>query len=146
MVPHTKVHFQLEQDEDDYPPVAVESVWATPGQGPGRFVLDNVPFFTRDATLGDEVAVSVAEGGYWFESVVNRSGNSLIRVVFFDTSHRDRVMQDLQALGCSTESLAAHSLVAVNVPEQVPLRTVREYLQGETAADHLDYEEPILRQ
>jgi hypothetical protein len=36
--------------------------------------------------------------------------------------------------------------VAVNVPEQVPLRTVREYLQGEIAADHLDYEEPILRQ
>jgi hypothetical protein len=146
MANHTKVHFRLDQDEDGYPPVAVESVWATPTEVEGRFVLDNVPFFARDATLGDEVITSTGEGGCWFERVVLRSGNSLVRVVFFDVIHQGRVAEELEAFGCSTEGLEAHSLLAVSIPAQISLKTVQTYLRGEAAADHLDYEEPLLRQ
>ena len=81
MADGVKIHFQLEQDEDGYPPVAVESVWAQPAGQTGEYIVDNVPFFTRDATIGDTVRVREDDGNLWFERVVARSTNSLVRVV-----------------------------------------------------------------
>lgn len=68
-----RVHFRLVQDEDGYPPAAVESVWAQPTTKAGEYVLDNVPFFARDATIGDVVAVREEDSHLWFERVVCRS-------------------------------------------------------------------------
>lgn len=146
MVEPVKVHFRLAQDEDGYPPVSVESVWATPTDAPNEFVLDNVPFFVPNATLGDRVSAAAGEGGYWFQEVVQRSDNSLVRIVFFDDAQRQRVTNDLEGMGCSTEYLRAHSILAVDVPASASLVAIQSYLQQEAAADHLDYEEPLLRQ
>ena len=142
----TKVHFQLVQDEDDYPPVAVESVWAQAAPNAGEYVLDNVPFFAREATLGDVVRVREVEGNLFFEKVVRRSDNSLVRVVFFDRTCFEKVNERLISFGCSTEFLSAHSLLAVSIPDNVKLVEVQAYLQSEAHAGSIDYEEPILRQ
>lgn len=48
-----KVTFRLEQDEDDYPPFAVEDLWALATDKPAEFVIDNIPFFVRAVALGD---------------------------------------------------------------------------------------------
>ncbi|MEW6431871.1 MAG: DUF4265 domain-containing protein [Myxococcota bacterium] len=141
-----KVHFQLVQDEDGYPPVSVESVWAQAGTEEGEYLLDNVPFFAREATLGDVVEVREEDGHLWFNKVVHRSQNSLVRVVFFDHGAVERVNERLMTFGCSTEYLKAHHLLAVSIPRTVNLREVQAYLQAEAAAGILDYEEPILRQ
>jgi len=140
-----KVHFKLQQ-AGGYPPVAVESVWATAGNGEEDFVLDNIPFFARDATLGDLVQVQAREGNRWFTSVITPSLNSLVRAVFFDPSHRARVENALQALGCSTEYLSQYTLLAINIPATTDLDGVRSRLEREARSDILDYEEPILRQ
>src|SRR5512140_2416623 len=141
-----KVYFRLVQDEDSYPPAAVESVWAQPSTKAGEFVLDNVPFFAREATIGDVVQVREEDGHLWFEKVVRRSQNSLVRVVFFDRASVERVNERLVNLGCSTEYIKAHNLLAVSIPSTVNLREVQGYLQAEAGAGTLDYEEPILRQ
>src|SRR5690349_21666617 len=93
-----KVHFRLEQDEDGYPPAGVESVWAQKGAKENEYIIDNVPFFARDATLGDTVTVREEEGRLWFERIVHRSGNSLIRVVFFDRNMVQSISDRLSAL------------------------------------------------
>lgn len=141
-----KVNFQLVQDEDSYPPVTVESVWAQPTTKAGEYLLDNIPFFAQEATVGDLVRVHEEDGHLWFESVVVRSQNSLVRVVFFDRASVERVNERLVALGCSTEYLKAHNLLAVSIPDSVNLRDVQGCLQAEARAGILDYEEPILRQ
>ncbi|HWO22056.1 MAG TPA: DUF4265 domain-containing protein [Kofleriaceae bacterium] len=141
-----KVHFRLFQDEDGYPPATVESIWAQPTTKAGEYVLDNVPFFAREATIGDIVAVREEDGHLWFERLVHRSQNSLVRVVFFDRTAVERVNRQLSALECSTEYIEAHNLLAVNIPNTVDLRDVQGYLQSEASAGTLDYEEPILRQ
>ncbi len=41
-----KIVFELQQDEDGYPPVTRESLWATPTDG-GLYRLDNIPFFAH---------------------------------------------------------------------------------------------------
>lgn len=141
-----KVHFRLVQDEDGYPPVAVETLWAERGANAGEYVIDNIPFFARDATIGDTVLVREEEGNHWFERLVRRSQNSLIRVVLFDETCLERVSAHLVAQGCLTEYLRDHSLLAVSIPVTVKLADVQRYLQVEASTGNIDYEEPILRQ
>ncbi|HEL5339990.1 TPA: DUF4265 domain-containing protein [Stenotrophomonas maltophilia] len=141
----TKVFFQLEPDADGYPPVSVESVWATPGKAEREYVIDNIPFFEAEAALGDTIHVQEREGQLWFDRVVSRSENSLIRIVFFDKSCVETVKSQLESLGCSTEYLRQYDLLAVNVPSSANLADVQAYLRSEERAGRIDSEEPILR-
>lgn len=139
-----KINFKLQPDADGYPPVAVESLWANPV---GRaFEIDSIPFFTRDATVGDMVhAVPDQTGALWFDSVEHRSPHSLIRVVFFEPECEPSVIARLKALGCSTEGMQTFKLLAIDVPADVELSDVQDYLRTEASAGHLDFEEALLR-
>jgi hypothetical protein len=141
-----KVYFNLVRDEDGYPPVAVESLWAAPDSKSSGYVIDNVPFFVRDVTIGDTVRVREEDGNHWFDGLVSRSQNSLIRVVFFDRTTVDEISEQLVALGCSTEFLREHNIMAVSVPFSTNLADVQAFLQAEVSAGRVDFEEPILRQ
>jgi hypothetical protein len=141
-----KLFFQLVQDEDGYPPVGVESVWANPGASPGEYVLSNVPFFVRDATIDDIVQAREVDGQLWFDRRVSGSQNSLIRITFHDRACWGRVNEHLCALGCLTEYAGQFNLLAVSIPPTVKLSDVQEYLQAEAGAGNVGYEEPILRQ
>jgi hypothetical protein len=145
-MPLVKIHFRLEQDEDGYPPVAVESLWATPTAAAEQYVIDNVPFFIRDATVGDTVLVRKKDGNCWFDGVLSRSQNSLVRVVFFDRDCVEVLSKQLSAMGCSTEYLREHNLMAINIPGEIALTDVQAYLRAEAETGKIDYEEPILRQ
>lgn len=134
MADGVKIHFQLEQDEDGYPPVASESMWGNPTGQPGEYILDNIPFFTRDATIDDTVHVREEDGILWFERVVAPSTNSLIRVVFFDRGAVQDTCQHLESVGCSIEYIRAYNLLAVNIPASVPLDRVQSYLQDQATA------------
>lgn len=140
-----KINFKLEQDEDGYPPVAVESLWALPGKNTQEFIIDNVPFFACAATYGDTVRVNKIDGGLWFENIASRSENSLIRVTFFDRTSFEHIKSKLEAIGCATEYSKDYNLLAVTIPESASLDHVQKYLEEEIVAGHIDYEEPILR-
>jgi len=143
---HVKIYFRLPSDTDGYPPVSVESVWAKKAIGPNQYTLDNVPFFARTATEGDLVAASESEGRLWFDKIIEKSGNSLIRIVLFDVSRCSEVRKQLLDWGCCSEWSEAHNLIAVNVPPKTELAEVQRYLQEQSKHGYLDYEEPILRQ
>ncbi len=142
---HVKIHFELVPDADGYPPVAVESLWAQPGVAPGEFVIDNIPFFVRDATLGDTVLAREADGDLWFVRVVSRSRHSLVRAIFFDEGAQPRVRRELEEVGCTVEYAAAYKLLSVGVPDPPGTAAVRAVLDREADAGTLGYEEPILR-
>lgn len=146
MSAEVKVHFKLDRDGGGYPPVAVESLWAAPGGSSQEYVIDNIPFFARTATIGDVVRVRREGSEFWFVGLVRRSENSLLRVVFFDLSCVDNIGKDLLEMGCYTEYLHEYRIMAVSVPSEVKLVDVQVYLQLEADAGRIDYEEPILRQ
>ena len=141
-----KVHFKLIQDSDDYPPVGVESVWVQPGGSENEYVVDNVPFFITEATLGDTILVREDTGSRWFETVVRASDNSLVRVVFLDRDCVSAVDARLKALGCTTEYMKEYNILAVNIPAATSLTDLQAYLQIQHRAGRIDYEEPLLRQ
>jgi len=142
---HVKINFSLTQDSDGYPLVAVERVWAIRTSS-GLFVIDNIPFLARDATLGDVVSVREQDGHLWFCEVQVSSGNSLVRVVLFDRSRFDELSRRLEHFGCSAEGFRDGKLVAVNIPRTVVLNSIQEYLQAGSLEGWLDFEEPLLRQ
>lgn len=140
-----KVFFPLMQDEDGYPPAAVESVWAE-RISEGLYRIDNIPFFTRDATLGDVVRTRNEEGNQWFASVQLPSTNTLVRVILSDGRDPNETRQVLLELGCDSELSHLECLFAVNVPSHVRIDSVRAVLDPAVAEGWLEYEEPILRQ
>lgn len=145
MIESRKLSFRIEQDDDDYPPVAVESIWVTPTRD-YLYEVDSIPFFTREATVGDLVRASEdQEGNLWFVNVEQRSTHSLIRIVFFDHDREDSVIEELKALGCGTERMQQFNLLAVDVPGPAPLNKVQEFLEAQSQSGYIDYEEALLR-
>lgn len=140
-----KIFFAIDQDEDGYPPVAVESVWGEEIHK-GQFIIDNIPFFAQQATLGDIVETTLDRGILHYVATIQRSGNSLIRVSCFKDTDPERIRKDLERLGCETEIALAYRLVAVSIPQQISLEVVQRYLSEQAQEGYVDYEEPILRQ
>ena len=140
-----KLSFSVERDEGGYPPVDVESIWVKPVTD-HLYEVDSIPFFTREATVGDVIlAREDASGNLWFQELDQRSTHSLIRVVFFDHDCEDNVIEKLRALGCSTERMQQFNLVAVDVPGNVALEQVQEFLHEQSSDGRIDYEEALLR-
>lgn len=141
-----KIYFRLSQDADGYPPVTIETLWTTPRPGE-QFEIINIPFFIRTVTLGDWITAPVGpDEKRWFGSVVKKSENSLIRVVFFDRRVLDEVAASLKGMGCSTEYSADNNIMAINVPPTTKLAGVRAFLARGVRDGLIDCEEPLLRQ
>jgi hypothetical protein len=137
-----KVIFRLERDEDGYPPVDLEGVWAT-RLGEDEYEVDNIPFFAKVA-LGDVVRTVIRDGEPHFESILKYSGNSLIRVVYYDGTDPTDVRRELERLGAETELNATHRLIAVNVPRGGDVAEIQKFLGIAEQQERLGYEEPIL--
>lgn len=124
---HVKVLFRLEKDEDGYPPEDVESLWGVLRRD--GVELDNIPFFAKGVAVGDMVKVQEApDGALEFEAVVRRGGHSTYRILLLKKRSEDPklTMDELINLGLSVEEDAG--LLAVDVPPDVPLVAIREYL------------------
>lgn len=141
-----KIWFELQQDEDGYPPVGTETVWAI-HRGENQYEIDNIPFFEKEATLGDVVeTVEDSDGLLSYKAMVKRSGNSLIRVVYYDTTDPGQLLKGLKDLGCLTELDKPHHLIAVNVSPEVELESIQAFLRRGLEQGLWGYEEPILMQ
>lgn len=110
-----------------------ETVWATE-TAPGRYRLDNGPFFAYGVSWKDEVEAHPADDGVLeCVRVVSKSGNRTLRVIFNAyTSNDDRaknILRGLRDLGCSYEGMQPR-LVSVNVPPEANLNSVTSFLTG----------------
>jgi Domain of unknown function (DUF4265) len=110
----------------------IETLWAMT-VGPGRFKLDNVPWFAYGLSLGDIVeGVEYAPAMYDFTRVAEPSGNRAIRVMLDEgrgtNSDAGKVLlAGLTDLGCGYEG-ATRRLVGVTIPPSVNLADVADYL------------------
>jgi hypothetical protein len=136
-----KVIFRLQQDENGYPPVGLEGVWAE-RLADGTFKIDNVPFHTYEAACDDIVSAEERDGRLFFTALIQPSGNTLLRVIAYNPSTVPEIRTALIALGCQTE--ATGSLVAVNVPKEVDYVPVFEFLKRGMDEGRWGFEEAVL--
>lgn len=127
--PNAKVLFRVPNEDGTS---EVETLWAT-HLGSDNYKLDNSPFYIYGISWEDIVYAPFCEEEQFptFRSIVEKSGNRTVRVIFNppieEGNQSDRVLQGLVALGCSYEG-ANRTYVSVNIPPNVGLETVRNYL------------------
>lgn len=121
----------------------VETLWAF-DLGADRYKLDNSPFYAYGVSWGDTVFAPRGEheGRPTFHSVLSKSGNRTVRVIFDPPVERgnesDDVLQGLIRLGCDYEG-ANPRYIVVNVPPSVDLSGVVQYLvEREANWEHAD--------
>lgn len=138
--PTAKVLFRVLSADAD--PI-VETLWATP-LGNDQYRLDNSPFYAYGVSWEDVVFAPYdeQEGLPTFLSVVERSGNRTVRILFEPPvepdNSSDQVLQGLVALGCSYEG-ASRRYISVNIPPEVELQQVVSYLTERDAQwEHAD--------
>jgi len=120
--------------EDDQ----VETLWAF-DLGNGRYKLDNTPWYAYGVSTGDVIeAASDETGGFpVFRRVLEKSGYRTVRIVS-DEDFTDELFQSIKDLGCSFEG-ANRRYVAVDVPREVDLNAVTDFLTGKNIRwEHAD--------
>lgn len=138
-----KVIFELEKDEDGYPPADFEGLWARP-LGGGLFQLDNVPFFAKGVACEDVVSAVDVDGELRFQKVVRPSGHATLRLIVYDEEDVSSVKALLEEHGCTIERSHVPGLISVDVPPTVSLDSLRSLLDGGEAHDRWGYEEACL--
>jgi Domain of unknown function (DUF4265) len=138
--PDAKVVFRVPEEDGS---VRVETLWAT-SLGDDQYKIDNSPFYAYGVSWEDVVYAPVdpEDGRPTFLRVVSKSGNRTVRVIFDppvqDGNESDRVLQGLVALGCTYEG-ANRGYMSVNVPPELSLAAVRDYLVEQDAQwEHAD--------
>jgi len=141
----SRIMFPLEKDPDGYPPDNWESLWGEEIE-PGKFRIDNIPFFVRGVSPGDLVAVEERGGDVQFREILTRSDISVVRVFVTDDREVFRLRELLKVMGCKSELSHLSRLFSVEIPGDVSLKKVLDLLSSREQEGLLDYEEASIRQ
>src|SRR5262245_30382014 len=141
---YKKIHFRLEKDEDGYPPDDWESVWAEEVE-PGLYRLDNIPFFIRGVSCGDLISANLVGDELHFGQIVHASGNSVLRVVVSDETAVGDLRTELRAMGCETELCDIPGFISIEVPAEINIQPVLDFLANGEKKEDWEYEEASIR-
>ncbi|MCU1646944.1 MAG: hypothetical protein JWN03_7219 [Nocardia sp.] len=121
-------------DQDGWPPVGAENLWAMPSTEPGVVELDNIPWFVRGVSAGDLIQVCADSAGLLrMTELVAWSGNCTIRVVPSTSEPSEgslrQVIDNFVPLGADGEGLEQFGVVALNVPPDADIPGIKRLLQ-----------------
>lgn len=131
-----KVHVRLAV-EGSWPPVDFEELTAKP-LGDHRYELVSPPAFAKRLAVGDVVRV-VHYGTPeqpWVDSVIDSSGHSTVRVIFFQKAGRepeDHLRRELDRMGVQIHETSFRGMIALDIPGEVNYDSVSAILkEGES--------------
>lgn len=140
------MRFRLQRDDNGWPPVESEGVWAKPCGGT-EYELDNVPWFARSVAFGDRVRAEPDDDGVlWVEERLLWSGRYTVRVIpQGDEPAREqlqRIIEAFSALGAACEGgLPAFQIVALDIPPTARLAEIKSLLVEGEAQGRWGFEE-----
>ena len=132
---------------DGYPPVSMESIWAEVTEE-GYLKVNNIPFYSKEISLGDIVSGIQTEENYLlYDKTIIHSKNSTLRIVFFNENQKfkDKILTKLIDLGCEYEAFNVN-FYAINIPIQVDIEEIYNFLDEFVETDDLDYDTGYLAQ
>ena len=139
-----KIFVKLAKDEDDYPPVEWEELWAV-SLGDGKYRIDNVPFYALGISSGDSVVAVSRDEKLVVTEVVGTDGHSTLRIVVHDKSMTERIRDELKSAGCATELSNVPGFFSVDVPPHVDYSAISKLLSIYEEQEKIGYEESALR-
>jgi hypothetical protein len=141
---YKKIVFELEQDENGYPPDRWESLWAVETE-PGLYRVDNIPFFVKGISSEDLVTAKSDDEELIFTALIRPSSNSVFRLYVSDAAIVPVVRENFLALGCESELSHLPKLVAIEIPGRVNFDPVANLLAEGEGDGRWQYEEGVLR-
>jgi hypothetical protein len=139
-----KVFVKLERDEEEYPPVDWEELWAA-CLGEDKYRIDNIPFYAVGISSGDLVLAVPRDNKLVVTEVVGTNGHSTVRVMIHDKSLTAKIRDELKNAGCATELSNVPGFFSVDVPPEVDYPAIARLLSGYEAQERITYEESSLR-
>ncbi|MFT4926975.1 MAG: hypothetical protein ACI8WB_003075 [Phenylobacterium sp.] len=81
---NVKIDFNLDIDENNYPPIKVETLNGIL-LADGVIKIDNAPFFVEEIAVGDKVKrhISLKRNNYQFEQVLEEGYHKSISIILF---------------------------------------------------------------
>lgn len=132
-----KIYFKL-PIENDYPPVSEESVWGEEVEKQS-FQIKNIPFYTKEVSFNDIVSVIEKDGVFYYKKMIKSSGNSTVRVIFFNDEKIEEYISHIEKMGCDYEKFSSNFL-AINIPITTNIEVVLNYLEYLSSKEIADYE------
>ena len=127
------------QDVDEY---KIESVWAS--KSGDYYRIENIPFFAKNVAFGDIVSVEDEDGALYFDSLIEASGHSVVRIIMFNENDFSDVTKSIEAMGCSWEGSRIKTLISVDIPPEISYDKVKAYLEKGRTEGLFDYQEACL--
>src|ERR1051326_6512587 len=109
-----KIIFEYKDANDEY---ALESAWAE--KTDKGFKLANILFYAPGYSWGDVVSVEDRNGELYVTGLIEESGHTTLRIIFFKNDIIKETMERLQQLGCNYEGSNIPTLMSVDVPPSV---------------------------
>jgi hypothetical protein len=139
-----KIYFLLDQDEYGYPPSTSEFLWCIPTKR-GTYVVDNIPFFVRGISLGDEISARSVGKRLLFSELRSKSAHSTLRVVFKTDGVAQLIREKLHEFGCGTELMESLMLLAVTMPPGSRIKEMLSFLDEQAREQNIGVEESAVR-
>ncbi|WP_094572345.1 DUF4265 domain-containing protein [Mucilaginibacter xinganensis] len=134
-----KIIFEYQDLEDNY---ALESAWAEK-QGE-YYKLCNILFYAPGYSWGDIVSVEDRNGELYVTDLIEESGHSTIRIIFYTKEIIEPTIQQLNGFGCTYEGSNIAKLISVDVPLTVNYKPIKEFLTEGEIKKLWSYEESCL--
>ena len=139
-----KISFELEQDENGYPPNRWETLWAYETE-PGHYCIDNIPFYVDGVSSGDVVSAEHDGQQLLFKKMIRSSSNTVFRLYISDPKLVQQVRDEFRAIGCASELSNIPQLIAVEVPGDISFGPVAVLLEKGEEANRFEYDEGVFR-
>jgi hypothetical protein len=139
-----KLHIRL-TGEGGWPPVEFEEV-SGKVVGDHEYEILSPPSFAKQLAVGDIVRVAHygAPEVPWIDSLVESSGHSTVRVIFFRVTEQkieDRLRRELDRLGAHIYETSFQGMVSVDIPPGADYGLIRAVLEEGESRKNWEFDE-----
>jgi len=134
-----KIIFEYNDFDGNY---ALESAWAE--KSGDNYKLDNILFYAPGYSWGDIVKVENRDGELFVIELVEESGHSTVRVIFYSEELIDPTIKQLEIMGCHWEGSNLKTLFSIDISPEVNYAPIREFLEKGEENDLWSFEESCL--
>ena len=139
-----KIFFDLEIEEDGWPPIGVEILNGTI-LSKNKMRVENTPFFIWEIAAGDivQVAPREKENEFSFQGLEETSGNTSISIIVRNHSLIDNIRKKMESFKCYCEfgEIGHTKMLALSIPREVDYSPIRLELDALEARGDISYAE-----
>ncbi|GAA1693168.1 DUF4265 domain-containing protein [Fodinicola feengrottensis] len=145
VIGHVQIVVRLDQDDEGWPPVDSERLWAVSLE-PGIVRVDNIPWFAQNLATEDLVRVlRDHDGVLCMVEKLHWSGNCTIRVILLgigkSAAQIRAILDQFAELGINGEGFSQYSVVALNIPSGSDFSMIKGVLDHGEVEGRWTYEE-----